>query len=230
MAVDHPGIAVPARPLFPPALRQWWSGLPTAALAETGALRLPGLLPLREKDRLLFIGPHAPGLAALLASRVALATPPVAVVDTAVAGGWRPAAPGERVLCAAPQDLPFPDRQFTVVVLPHLLHARADPAAQAVLTECWRVLTHNGVVVLWDVARSRSAGVNAVWRRLLGADAHLRGFAEIGRMSRAAGFAWIQTLPLQPFLWPPGPRVAMLLRKEYYDADTLDLPPGTIPD
>ena len=76
--------------------------------------------------------------------------------------------------------------------------------------------------MLWEVAPSRSPKLNAVWQAIL-SDAHgpprLRSFAQLGRLAYDAHFAWVQTLPLRPFLWPPGPRVSMLIRKEHYRRD-----------
>lgn len=86
--------------------------------------------------------------------------------------------------------------------------------------------------MLWEVAPSRSAAVNRVWRALLsepGSEVRLRRFAELGRMGREARFAWVQTLRMQPILWPPGPRVAVLMRKEYYDRETVELASGETP-
>jgi SAM-dependent methyltransferase len=212
-------------------LRRWWAGAPRTLLLDTGAFLLPARLPLRPADHHLEIGSGAIG--GLLAPRVGLRGPPVAVVlpgtrpAPAPRGGARP-----RLVRAAAPHLPFPDACFTVAVVGHGARRWDDAALQAALAELWRVLTHNGVVVLWEVARSRSPAVNAVWRSVLepgGGSLHLRSFAQIGRLAREAGFAWIQTFPLQPFLWPPGPRVALLLRKEAYDPRTVGLPPGEPP-
>ena len=128
--------------------------------------------------------------------------------------------------------LPFPAEAFTVVVVPHGIRAWDDARLLAFLREAWRVLTHNGIVVLWEVAPSRSSRVNAVWQWLLGdgePPVQLRNFAAVGELGREAGFAWVQTLRLRPFLVPPGPRLAMLLRKEHYTPETIHLGRGETP-
>ena len=100
-----------------------------------------------------------------------------------------------------------------------LLRHWDDARALRVLEELWRVLAHNGVAVMWEIAPSRSAAVNAVWSTVLhraGRAPRLRSFAQLGQIAYDAGFAWIQTLPLRPFLLPPGPRLTVLVRKEHY--------------
>ena len=210
------------RDSLPPRLRRWWHGYPRLLLEDTGAFLLPSLLPLRDKDRVLVLDDAA--LADTLAARGGLKTRP-AVLRTRRAGLERGEALGD------PRALPFADASFTVVVAGHRLRGWDDPLALGFLQEYWRVLTHNGIVVLWEVAPSRSARVNAIWRRVLPEQApRLRRFSEVGGLGREAGFAWIQTLALRPFLWPPGPRLAVLLRKEHYTPETVGLAPGETPD
>lgn len=206
---------------LPPAVRRWWEGVPRVVVRETGAFLLPALLPLRAQDRLLVVGENGAAIASLLDSRCPLETAPLSV-------GF--AGPGSE-LRAEPGSLPFADASLTVLVCPHQTRRWDDDTLLAFLREAWRVLTHNGVLVAWDVARSRSGRVNAVWARLLddGGPVRLRTFAEVGRIGREAGFAWIQTLALRPFLWPPGPRLAVLMRKEHYDEQTVHLAEGETP-
>ena len=199
---------------------------------DTAAFLLPSLLPLRPDDRVLILGPNAVAMAAILEARAEFETPPV-VLGGSSDGTPTDADAGVDVVRGSPVALPFPPSQFTVIIVGHQLRAWDDAAVLRFLRESWRVLTHNGVVVLWEVAASRSARVDTIWRWLLVSPTHgpvqLRTFATIGRMGREAGFAWIQTLRLRPFLWPPGPRVAVLLRKEHYDSETVHLRPGETP-
>jgi SAM-dependent methyltransferase len=222
---------VPGSSLFPPAprfgdalparVRAWWRGYPQLLLEDTGAFLLPGLLPLRARDRLLVLDNAA--LAEALGARGGLTTAPTIA--------WTRADPSGGGVVTAADTLPFADASFTVVVAGHRLRAWDDDLALAFLRECWRVLTHNGIVVLWEVAPSRSVRVNAIWRRILPErEPRLRSFAELGRLGREAGFAWMQTMGLRPFLWPPGPRLAVLLRKEDYTPATIGLDPGETPD
>ena len=222
---------------IPPTVQRWWSGKPRLMAEDTAAFLLPSLLPLRPNDRLLALGPNAAALAAILEERTGFESPSFvlgtspAETHTAVDAS---VDAGVAVVHGSADALPFPPSLFTVVIAGHQLRAWDDAKTLRFLREAWRVLTHNGVVVLWEVAASGSARVNTIWRSLLSSPSddpvRLRTFAEIGRMGYEAEFAWIQTLRLRPFLWPPGPRVAVLLRKEHYDSETVNLRPGeTLP-
>ncbi|PZC49315.1 MAG: hypothetical protein DK306_000783 [Chloroflexi bacterium] len=210
---------------LPTPLRRWWCGSPRLLLEDTVGYLLPSLLPLRPEDRVLVLDNAA--LADTLESAGGLQTPPL-VLNTRRGEGPAPVENFAPVV--SPGALPVGDARFTVVVAGHRLRGWDDATALAFLQECWRVLTHNGIVVVWEVAPSRSARVNAIWRRVLPEAApRLRGFNEVGGMGREAGFAWIQTLALRPFLWPPGPRLTVLMRKEHYTPETVHLQPGETP-
>ncbi len=218
------------RQALPPELRRWWRGRPRLLLEDTPAVQLASLLPLHRNDRLLVLGPDAPLLAALLADAAELEDAPLVML------GRRPALSASSVaelelrpLRGRADRLPLADDSVSVVVAPHLLRSWDDARLGRIMREVWRVLGHNGIFVLWEVTPSRSPYVNAVWRRWLrssrqggsGGDPRLRSFAEIGRAAYDAGFAWVQTLPLRPFVWPPGPRTSVLMRKEHYTPDVM---------
>ena len=223
---SDPHLPAPAhwRDAIPPAVRRWWAGAPRLALENTGALLLPALLPLRPSDRLLEIGCGRAALSAVLAERARLTCAPVGLeADRRLL-----LPPHDTVVFVQgrPTHLPFAENAFTAIVAGHQIRTWSDAALRAFLAEAWRVLAHNGLLVLWEVAPSRSVTINRVWRALLAqpdAGVQLRRFAEISRMAREAHFAWIQTLRVQPIIWPPGPRVGILMRKEYYDSRTIGL-------
>ena len=206
---------------IPPALRRWWRGQPRLALEDSPAPQLVSLTAIAPVERLLVLGPDAPSLAALIADAAELEPTPIAVlIDD------RPPASATDVetVRAEPHRLPLDDRCVDIAVVPHQLRHWDDAQVLHVLEELWRVLTHNGVAVLWEVAPSRSDAVNAVWSTLLswnGTRPHLRTFAQLGQLAYDAGFAWIQTLPLRPFLFPPGPRLTVLMRKEHYTSENI---------
>ncbi len=206
--------------VLPPRLRQWWRGQPRLALEDSPSAQLVELTAMAPVERLLVLGPDSAALAAHLADAGALAPTPIAVLtDDRVAE-----ASGVSVVRALPHRLPLGDASVDVAVLPHLLRRWDDEAALRVMEELWRVLAHNGIAVFWEVAPSRSATLNAAWSGLLtegGRRPRLRRFAEIGGLAYDAGFAWIQTLPLRPFLFPPGPRVTVLVRKEHFTPENL---------
>ena len=188
--------------------RRWWRAAPRLALEDTAAPQLPGLLPIRDDDRVLVIGPDSAAMAAVIAPERGVALP----ARPSDADDW-----GADLLIGEAWRIPAADASFGVVVIPHQARHWSDGQLERAMAECWRVLAHDGVAVLWEIAPSRSAAVNRGWGLLLGRGARLRTFAEIGRAAHAAGFAWIQTAPLPPFLWPPGPRVCLLARKETYE-------------
>lgn len=212
---------VPAARALPPELRRRWLGRPRLLLEDGPALQLPRLLPLQPEDRLLTLGRDAPLLAAELADAAGLEQQPLAVLGRRPAVRTADAADlGVDILRARADRLPLPDGSVSVIVAPHLLRRWSDARLERILAEAWRVLAHNGLCVLWEVAPSRSRQVNALWRAWLGGDPQLRSFGRVGRATYDAGFAWVQSLPLRPFLWPPGPRVSVLMRKEHHTADT----------
>ena len=172
-------------------------------------------------ERLLVVGPDSPALASLIADVAELEPTPIAVLTD---GRAAPDVTGVGVLRGQPHRLPLADGQVDFAVVPHQLQHWDDALTLRVLEELWRVLDHNGVAVLWEVAPSKSAAVNAVWSSILGrngARPYLRTFGQLGQLAYDAGFAWVQTLPLRPFLFPPGPRLTVLVRKEHYTPENV---------
>lgn len=217
--------AVPSLAI-PPALRRWWRGQPRLALEDSPAAQLVELTAMAPVERLLVLGPDSPPLAALLADTAELEPTPIAVLTD----DRPPANPDTQdlqIVRAEPHRLPLDDGSVDFAILPHLLRHWDDELAVRVLEELWRVLDHNGVAVLWEIAPSRSPTLNALWSTVLAANGanqaspRLRTFAHLGQLAYDAGFAWIQTLPLRPFLFPPGPRVTVLMRKEHYTSDNI---------
>ena len=191
------------------------------ALEDSPAAQLVDLTAIAPVERLLVLGPDSPALASLIADVAELEPTPIAVLtnDRAPVD-----APGVDVLRGEPHRLPLEDGQVDFAVVPHQLRHWDDRLALRVLEELWRVLDHNGVAILWEVAPSKSAAVNAVWSSVLGQNGsrpNLRTFGQLGQLAYDAGFAWVQTLPLRPFLFPPGPRLTVLVRKEHYTPDNV---------
>ena len=217
----HTVPAAALRQTLPAPLRRWWRGQPRLALEDAAAIQIVEQLPITPDDRLLVMGRDAPLLASLLADAAQLEERPLALIGRA-APAPEPAELEIDILRGRADRLPLADESVSVAVAPHQLRRWDDERVHRVLRELWRVLEHNGVAVLWEVAPSRSPRLNAVWRAVL-SDAHgaprLRSFAQLGRLAYDAHFAWVQTLPLRPFLWPPGPRVSVLMRKEHYRRD-----------
>ena len=209
---------------IPPTLRRWWRGQPRLALEDSPVAQLVQLTAMASVERLLVIGPDAPAMAALLADSADLQPTPIAVLTD----GRRPAdAEGLQAIRAEPHRLPLGEGAVDFAIVPHQLRYWDDERALRVLEELWRVLDHNGVAVLWEIAPARSDAVNAIWTALLRQNdetPRLRTFAQLGQLAYDAGFAWVQTLPLRPFLFPPGPRLTVLMRKERYTSENIGSP------
>jgi len=206
---------------IPPALADWWRGQPRLALQESPVTQLVDLTAMAPVERLLAFGPDAVGMASMIAAAADLEPPPLAVIDGAQGP---PERAGVDAIHAQPHRLPLDDASIDFAVLPHLLRRWDDAYAVRVLEEVWRVLAHNGVVVMWEIAASRSDTVNGAWTLALGRNGGkpaLRNFGQVGQLAYDAGFAWVQTLPLRPFLFPPGPRLTVLARKEHYTPEVL---------
>lgn len=190
-------------------------------MEDSPAVQLVRLTAMAPVERLLVLGPDSPALAALIADAAELEPIPIAVLTD----DQQPTeAAGVQLLRAEPHRLPLDEGSIDFAILPHQLRYWDDPRSVRVLEELWRVLAHNGVAVLWEIAPSRSPAVNAIWSAALsrnGTTPRLRSFAQVGQLAYDAGFAWIQTLPLRPFLFPPGPRLTVLVRKEHYTSENI---------
>lgn len=206
---------------IPPALAEWWRGQPRLALQESPVSQLVDLTAMAPVERLLVLGPDAVGMATLIAAAADLEQTPLAVIDDDQGPLDRA---GVDTMHAQSHRLPLDDASIDFAILPHLLRRWDDEYAVLVLEELWRVLAHNGVVVMWEIAASRSDAVNAAWSLVLsrnGRTPALRNFGQVGQLAYDAGFAWVQTLPLRPFLFPPGPRLTVLARKEHYTPENI---------
>ena len=119
------------------------------------------------------------------------------------------------------------DGRVDFAVVPHQLRHWDDGATRCA---CWR--SSGGCSTTTEspcCGRSRaprSASVNAAWTTLLyrvemDPPTSAQHSAELGQLAYDAGFAWVQTLPLRPFLFPPGPRLTILVRKEHYTSENV---------
>jgi len=84
------------------------------------------------------------------------------------------------------------------------------------LYECWRVLRPGGGLLIWEYAPTRSRLLNGLHERVLDRwtpPARLRGYRNLVDIVVESSFASIELLFLRPFLFPPIPRVAVLIRK-----------------
>jgi ubiquinone/menaquinone biosynthesis C-methylase UbiE len=205
------------------------SSLPGTVLVNTPAFKLHEELQIRPTQRVLDVGCGRGALLQTLAARVPFTRPPVGVDISAAMLRF-----GAEDLSRSPHDiallrasgtaLPLSDGVFDVVICGHLVKHLTDDALLALLREIHRVLTPGGIALLWEFAPTRSRRLNALNRAVLtpGVGAYeLRDYATLNAYALEAGFEWVGNARLRPFLFPPIPRVSLLLGKA---------PPGWIND
>ena len=194
---------------------------PVGALAvNTGALRLPRLLNLQPHQRLLDIGCGRASVLRLLWQRVPFDRPPVGLdisrVMLRLAGASRNGA-SPHLAQGSVTSLPFPQESFDVVVAGHIIKHLSDGGVADCLREVWRVLTPGGVFAAWEFGPAPWSLWHRLNHRLLTLEvhtAHLRAFPQLAAIVAATPFRQARQLNLGLFLYPPIPRVAILLRKD----------------
>ncbi len=190
--------------------------LPTY-LFNTPALVVPGEVGLRPNHRVLELGSGRAGVAKLLSRRVGLRIPPVALDISTETLRQADGAPALQRVTGAASRLPFGDESFHFVVAAHLFRHLEDDTLYRVLDETLRVLVPGGILLAWEYAPTTSERLNALHRCWLGravSTANLRGFAHLAPYAVHVGFKHIDRLRLRlPFLFPPIPRVVVMLQK-----------------
>lgn len=207
-------------------------GTAGAYLTNTPFLKAAAAIQLSPKHRVLDLGCGHGHLAAELARRYGLIHPPVGVDISAemIRGGAHDLGPDREVelAIAAASRLPFADQSFHLVVAAHLFRHLEDETLFRVLVEALRVLKPRGILLGWEFAPTSSRRLNSLHRRLFapheGGAFNLRGFGMLAPYALYAGFHHVDRLRLPlPFLFPPVPRVAVMLQKsDDPDAVVLD--------
>jgi ubiquinone/menaquinone biosynthesis C-methylase UbiE len=185
-------------------------------LVNTPAFKLHEELQLRPENRLLDVGCGSGALLQLVASKVAFQRPPVGVdLSTSMLdlGEERRAI---SLIEGSGTQLPFADESFDVVTCAHVVKHLDDDSLLELLREVRRVLSHGGIAVLWEFAPTRSRRLNAWNERVitLGVrECNLRSYTTLSAYALEAGFEWISNAHLRPFIYPPIPRVSLIMGK-----------------
>jgi SAM-dependent methyltransferase len=189
---------------------------PGLMLVNTPAFKLHEELQLQPSNRVLDVGCGSGALLQLLASKVPFERPPVGIDLSASMLDLGSDRRSISLVEGSGTALPFADGSFDVVACAHVVKHLDDASLLLLLNEIRRVLTDGGIAVLWEFAPTRSRRLNA-WNELvitLGVrDCELRSYTTLSAFALEAGFEWISNAHLRPFIYPPIPRVSLIMGK-----------------
>jgi SAM-dependent methyltransferase len=112
--------------------------------------------------------------------------------------------------------LPFADDRFELVLAGHALRHLPDERVLTALREVRRVLKPGGLFLAWDFGPTRSQALNRWHGWLLSqaeGTARLRSYRQLRTLAIEAGFDWVDQAHLRPFVFPPIPRVSIVMGK-----------------
>jgi SAM-dependent methyltransferase len=213
-------------------LYAWLQSVPGSIVYNTPAFKLHEELQVNAGNRVLDIGCARGALLQLLGSRVALQRPPVGLepsrgmLDLA-------ADTGAILVQASPVALPFADESFNLVTCGYVTQRLDDEGMLSLFREVRRVLDPGGVALVWDFAPTRSRHLNALHDRVLditGAGRELRNYTTLSAYALEAGFEWVSNAHLRPFLFPPIPRVSIIVGKAPIGWQPEGMAEGLVPD
>lgn len=212
-------------------MQAWLGSVPGSMLYNTPAFKLHEELQLNPDNRVLDIGCGRGSLIQLMASRVAFRRPPVGVdVSSAL---LRLGQDDSSRLQASGTSLPLADSTFDVVTCGYVSQHLDNDGLLALLREVRRVLTPGGIALMWDFAPTRSGALNAFHDRVLSAgniQARTRNYTTLSAYALEAGFEWVSNAHLRPFLFPPIPRVSIIIGKAPIGWEPPGMAEGLTPD
>lgn len=197
-------------------LQTWLTSVPGTMLYNPPAYRLHEELQVHADNRVLDIGCGRVALLQLLASHVKFEKPPVGIdVSRALLERVPADATAER-LQATGTSLPLADGVFDVVTCGYETFDLDEDGLLALFREIRRVLTPGGIALVWDFASTGSQSLNAFHERLLAMGrgaANVRNYTTLSAYALEAGFEWVSNAHLRPYLFPPIPRVSIIIGK-----------------
>ncbi|MEX2081821.1 MAG: methyltransferase domain-containing protein, partial [Dehalococcoidia bacterium] len=125
------------------------------------------------------------------------------------------AGPGPVDVVGWPEALPFRDGSFDAVTCLYFIRRFDDDVMHNFGAELRRVVAPGGAALVLDIAPVRSAWLNGLHSRLVGAGmvgADLRGWRRLAASLTDVGFDAIDLVNVGPFLLPPIPRISVLAR------------------
>jgi ubiquinone/menaquinone biosynthesis C-methylase UbiE len=205
---------------------RWLFAPERVRLINTPVDHLPELLPMQPGARVLDIGCGQMSLLIRLAARVPLAAGSSGIDVSTIMLRLARRALQQRsldrvlfVLHASGTALPFRTASFDAVLCSHLLKHLSDTDVLALLREAYRVLRPGGRLLIWEFAPPPHPALlsSYLWvaRVLLRAPRiyALRDEAALAELGRAAGFTHARRLRAGIFLFPPLPRVNLVLER-----------------
>ena len=170
--------------------------------------RVISLLELSPGRRYLDVGCGTAGYAHIVAQRAGLEVPPM-TVDLLP-------GPGPVDVVGWPEKLPFRDASFDAISSFYFLRRFDDDVTHAFAEEIARVLAPGGSALVMDFAPVKSGRLSQLHSRRVspgGAQVDLRGWGRLAALFTEVGFDAIDLVNVGPFVFPPIPRVAVLLRR-----------------
>lgn len=186
-------------------------------LQNAGLFRLPSILPIAADERVAGVGAGTAVLLRSIDAQVHLRRPPILLEGAGVAlKTLRRVLGHSRVqpMRSAGTRLPLPAGSLDLVLCGHYAHLLAHGTLFALYLEVQRVLRPGGRFLLWDYAPvgGLPGRVNQKLLALGTGRALLRSYADYVELASQARFGWIERLDIRPFLFPPIPRVCVLIR------------------
>lgn len=197
------------------------ASVPGSMIVNTPVFRLDQNLLLKPEHQLLDVGCGRASLLQVLGSRVRFHKPPVGLdlSREMLMRGHQDLDNGQGAISLVQgggTSIPLRDDTFDVITCSYVLKHLDDPGVGRLLQELHRVLKPSGFAVVWEFSPTRSPRLNGWHRWLLtrGVEScNLRSYAQVAAAAAAAGFDWVQNAHLRPFLFPPIPRVSVILGK-----------------
>ena len=197
-------------------------GVPGQILVNTAAFTLPEELRIEPTWWILDIGCGRAGLTRVLTDRAGLLKPAVGIDASRqmleLASRDQRGDGAHKVLLAqgSATGLPLGGDLFNFVISGHAFKYLTDQELRETLREARRVMKPGALFLAWEFSPTRSVLLDRWNRYLLELGAplvRLRGYRELRQLAYEAGFDWVQSANLRPFLLPPIPRVSLIMGK-----------------
>lgn len=198
---------------------RWLAGPHAVLLVNTPVTRVPELVNLQPKHRVLDLGGGRGAVARFLAGRIPFHQPVIAIEPSeAMLGLARRDLEGRNVelVHGLATHLPLASESVDLIIAAHLFKHLDDGQLYIAFGEAKRVLRPGGILLAWDFAPTSSRRLNRfhLWllQRGVGRQ-YLRGHGQVVEYAWPHGWGYIERPDLRPFLFPPMPRTVALLQK-----------------